>query len=757
MESRPQPELNHPDAAAELQHFHETLEIVRGERQKAETALGIIDGNDKLIQVIDDGSGEAVVQQFVTRMKLRQLHQLRLSEKRPYFARLDFAPDGASDKQVTYLGRWGVLRTPGYQICVADWRSPVANLYYSGQIGRVSYDAPDGAVHGELSLKRMFTVEDGVLESIIDTGLLGQEQYLTDVLSQGVGNRLREIVTTIQAEQNLVIRFQPDAPLLVQGVAGSGKTTIALHRIAWILYRLQKTLAPHQLMILAPNPLFLNYISRVLPDLGVDEVRQTTFPLLCAQLLGKRMPRMAKTARLEERLQMNQAQRDALDAVLRQKGALSLYGELQRYGAELETRLLPETDVQFGGRTVATVEEIREMNLRQFRHFPLDVRRQETRKVIVARMKRIADGVREALVATTAKRLDTLLASMPDGEERRGKATRLLQSRDQRMVELDEAQKAFLRQYDAQWHSTELLTLYGEFWTELSQRDASFAAACDATLRLLAKKQVASEDLPALLILADVLYGLKELDVKHIVIDEAQDVSPLQVKALRERVCHDAFTLVGDLWQGIHGDEGIRSWNELGQGIFETTPTTAMLSTSYRSTCEIVQLAFSVLARHPMADVPMAKPVLRHGEAPTLQRLTKDAERPAQIAKQVRAWQKEAFHSIAILVKKETDAKRLHQALTMLLPDAKLVTQGDAAYEGGVMVLCASLIKGLEFDCVLVADADEKTYPDDSFYAKLFYVICTRPLHRLHFISVGVPCSHLAALESAESSTGLAR
>ena len=316
----------------EQAHLAQTLETVTQERRKVEIALGMADGNDRLVMVNDDQSGDAIVQLQITRNNLQNLHQLRLSSRSPYFARLDFTPAAgtpplggmrAGVNAPVYIGRWGVLKTPEYQVAVHDWRSPVANLYYSGQVGQVKYDAPDGAVHGEMTLKRMFTIEDAKLVSMQDTGVVGQEKFLTDALSQVTTARLREVVTTIQAEQNTVIRYDPMKPLCVQGVAGSGKTTIALHRAAWMLYRLQKTLRPEQMLILAPNPLFLSYISRVLPDLGVDKVHQLTFEQLCQKLLEKRMPKLCAQDRLSERLGMIKAERDALDDILRRKGALN--------------------------------------------------------------------------------------------------------------------------------------------------------------------------------------------------------------------------------------------------------------------------------------------------------------------------------------------------------------------------------------------------------------------------------------------------
>lgn len=747
-EPKEQPLVDFPDFAGEKMHFAETLQIVASEREKAESDLGIVDGNDRFVQVIDDGSDDAIVQQFVLRMKLRALTQLRLSEKAPYFARLDFTPNKEQDIQLfsgmragerssLYLGRWGVVKTPEYKSCVADWRSPVANLYYSGQIGTVSYDAPDGQVHGQLSLKRMFAVEDGQLLSMQDTGLLGQEKYLTDALAQVTTARLREVVTTIQAEQNVVIRHDPFTPLCVQGVAGSGKTTIALHRLAWILYRLQKTLAPHQLLVLAPNPIFLSYISRVLPDLGVDEVRQFTFAQLCARLLAQRMPRLTEHARLEARLSMTKAERDALDDILSKKGALKLSMALERFLSAFENAAFPPEDILFGGHTILTAAELKDLFLRQLRHFPLHTRVGEVRKVVSARLKKLVENIAGAVAHKVDEKLEALLHALPDGEDRRLRAQNLLKSREERLAELKTAQKDFFKTYDALWRSMDLLTVYGLFWQDMAVQDEAYAPVLAATLPLLQKKHAASEDLPTLLWIGERLYGLTRMDIRHVVIDEAQDVSPLQVKMLRRLFGHDAFTLVGDLWQGIYGDEGIRSWDDLCEGIFETRPEIATLSTSYRSTVEIVEFAQHVLSRHPLDGVSLGKPVLRHGEAPVLARAGNEKERIRIITEAVRVWQGEGFFSMAVIAKREQDAKKLHKELQAAVPEARLITQGDDTFGGGVLVMGASVVKGLEFDCVLIADADAAVYPDERFYAKLYYVLCTRPLHRLMQVSVG--------------------
>lgn len=726
----------------ERQHFSETLSVIDQERQKAEDALGMKNGEDRLLHVQDDLSNASMVELFTTRMKLRQLHQLRLSQKNPYFARVDFTPtpkQGAAfhgtlkegEKSALYIGRWGIIKTPEYHTCVADWRSPVANLYYSGQVGPVCYEAPDGFVEGFLSLKRMFSVEDGQLLSMQDTGLVGQEQFLTDTLSQISTTRLREVVNTIQAEQNLIIRSDPTLPLCVQGVAGSGKTTIALHRIAWILYRLQKDVAPHQLMIVAPSPLFLNYISRVLPDLGVNEVRQTTFYQLCQALLKEHMPRILEGARLSKRLSMQKTQRDALDYVLRQKGALSLAKQLDAFIDQLENQILPSDDLCMGKHVLFSHQELKDLFLQQLRHFPLQVRIGELKKAVITRVKKAATEMEAALRSATEKKLNELLHSLPDGPERRTRATRLFNSRDERMKQLKILQKETLKRFDTEWPRLNLLNVYASFWKDMAFRNAAFAPVWAASQPLLKTKKAATEDLPALLWLAKRLYGFPLISNRHIIIDEAQDVSPLQVLALRTLVKHDAFTLVGDLWQGIYGDEGIRSWKDLSKNIFQTTPTLATLSTSYRSTIEIMQLAFHIIRRHPTQGVHAAEPVLRHGKPPCLLSIQCNAERPQRIAETITAWQAEGYFSIAVIVKQEKDAHNLYKALFPLLPEIRLITHGDDTFVGGLQVMDSGVVKGLEFDCVLVADANNAVYPDERFYAKLLYVLCTRPLHRL--------------------------
>ena len=226
------------------------------------------------------------------------------------------------------------------------------------------------------------------------------------------------------------------------------------------------------------------------------------------------------------------------------------------------------------------------------------------------------------------------------------------------------------------------------------------------------------------------VYGLKTKPMKHIVIDECQDFSPFMIELLKQANPAATFTLVGDLYQGIHSDEGIRSWNEWEGPVFRNQAKLTQLTVSYRNTVEIMNLASEVSGRYPIGGIRETKPVLRHGESPRILRAAGEKERLALIRDQVQAWRQEGFHSIALIEKTAEQARKLYRAVGKEL-DARLLSETDSDYRGGVMVLPAGIVKGMEFDCVAVCDASGENFPEDEFLCRVLYVMMTRPLHRL--------------------------
>ena len=719
---------DHPAAQAEFLHLQKTCDAIAREIREVETLTGAKAGVCMDVQMKEDPDEqeEVTLQRF--KAQLDRLRQLHMATGQAYFARLDFTPAGCKP-ETWYVGRWGVLDPVTLDPVVVDWRAPAANLYYSGQIGPMDYEAPDGCVKGELTLKRMLTVRERRLVSLFDSGIVSQEAYLQEILGTISSDRLREIVTTIQAEQNIVIRCPLNANLLVQGAAGSGKTTIALHRIAYLLYAFQKTLKPENMMILAPNPLFLSYISQVLPDLGVERVVQTTFEGWCREAVGSRMPKLKRESRLEKNLLLSDEERRQSGALVRMKGSLAMMRKLEAWLDGLQLKVLPPSGFRMAGVTLMERPELESIFLRDLKPFPLEKRIGELKKIVRKRVQGAVTLLKDRYAGMTEQMVSKLKASVRDCPQRQEKIRELYTVRDQRYREIDTRAEEYLSRYRDKFPLPDLTGIYRTFLEEAAGLPDSLPEG-DPVLR--------QEDLPLLVLICKAVYGLKTRQMKHIVIDECQDFSPFQVELLKQTNPAATFTLVGDLYQGIRSDEGIRSWDEWTGPVFRGRAELKQLTVSYRNTVEIMELSQAVAARYPIPGVCETKPVLRHGEMPRIVRAENEKERLALITGQVRAWQREGYHSIALIEKTAEQARKLFRAVGKEL-DARLLSETDADYSGGVLILPAGIAKGMEFDCVGICDASADNFPDEEFLCRILYVMMTRPLHRLCLWHRGEP------------------
>ena len=714
----------HPCAREEYLHLQETCDTIGREIAEVEALTGAKAGECMDVQMEEDPDQQEEVTMQLFQAQLDRLRQLAMAREQAYFARLDFIPAGIG-QETYYLGRWGVLDPVTLDPVVIDWRSPVANLYYSGQIGPMDYIAPDGRVQGELMLKRMFSVKQRDLISLFDTGIVSQEAYLQEVLGSISTDRLKDIVTTIQAEQNIVIRHELNRNLLVQGAAGSGKTTIALHRIAYLLYTFQKTLRPENMMILAPSPLFLSYISQVLPDLGVERVIQTTFENWCRSGMGKRMPKIYRESRLEKNLGLDREERERIGRLLRIKGSLAFMKKLESWLDNLQKTILPENGFRMAGVSLMTREELEDVFLRQLKYSPLENRIGELKKMIRKRVQGAAETLKEQYAKMTDQQTDRIRAMLPDSMERQRRIRELYDTRDQRYREIDARAEKYINQYRERFPALEPSELYKAFLREYGDEELA-----EETCRQLDANQTRQEDLPVMAMICRAVYGLKTRPLKHIVIDECQDFSPFQIELLRQSHPAATFTLVGDLYQGIRADEGIRNWDEWTGPVFGGKADLAQLTVSYRNTVEIMETAQGVARKYPVQGVGETRPVLRHGQAPEIMPARSERERLELICEQVRKWQAEGFHSIALIEKTAEQAKKLQCALGSET-GARLLTEGESEYRGGVMILPAGTVKGMEFDCVGICDASAEQFPEDEFLSRILYVMMTRPLHRL--------------------------
>jgi len=723
----------HPAYPVEKVHLDETLAVIKAEQALSEEEL--INAQAELSHARAYDPDKLPVREMLYAKALSQVKTLKLSSQKPYFTRIDFQEDGAKS-ETFYIGKYGVTETKTLKSVVIDWRAPIANLYYSGQLGRVNYTAPDGKVEGDLTLKRQFDISDGVLHSIFDTDIVSQDAYLQSALNAMTGDRLKEIVTTIQAEQNYVIRHPLKRSLIVQGAAGSGKTTIALHRIAYLLYAFSQQLRPENMLILAPNPLFLNYIAGVLPDLGVENVKQTTFIRLISDWLEGDFPKIDSSDRTERILNMPEAQLTVLTKQAQFKGSLRCMALLDAFLDDYEAAYAPEDGISFGPVELYSKEEMDHFLLVDEKPFPMQRRVQEFKKQLSKRANAAAKQLAAFYTRESDRRSAVIRGSEKDPEQLRNKLRRLYESRDERIKQAQEAVKPFVKNTMASLPSLDPVTLYRLFWEGVlsSCEGEDERMTAESTLDLLSKKKpLTPEDVAPIAYIAMRVTERKRFDIRHIVIDEAQDFSPFEIALLNRMMPAATFTIVGDLMQGIHAWRAITDWRTLTDTLFKGACSMHNLVTSYRNTIEIMSAALTVSRRRPTPNQSPVRPVERHGDTPVFETFKSQDEGIQRINEIVREWKNKGFTTIAIIERTEKDAKKL---ASLLAPDlnASYLNVDDSAYSGGVSVVPASSAKGLEFDGVIIANADDVTYPDRDLDARLLYVSMTRPLHKLHVL-----------------------
>lgn len=723
--------IDHPAAREETAHLNETLEIVAQQQLISAEELTVAKKNlQDTFRFERDNMDLLGVRQIMFDRSEQAVRNMAAARLRPYFTRVNFTEESGV-KQVYYIGKHSVFRPNSVEPAVIDWRSPIANLYYSGQVGKMHYVAPDGEVRGELTLKRQFGIENGELISIFDTDVVSKDAYLQSVLGATTGERLRDIVTSIQAEQNIVIRHPANVTLVVQGVAGSGKTTIALHRIAYLLYTLQDSLRPEHVLILAPNPLFLNFIAGVLPDLGVEKVRQTTFPLLVSGWLGKLLPRVNTADQTDRLLALPPDEREDFIDMMHYKGSLEFTRRLDQWLDAFEERLPPQDALKFGPFTLFTPEQTRAFLVEGEKPFPFAVRIERFKKELTQRAKEAAGKVNAWLEAETQRRADALHA-LPDSPQRRERLFKLYQSRDQRLKETNERVRPFVDEVMKAFPALRPIELYRAFLTDLlseSDPDSPVCAAAEYTLERIGSR-VEPEDVAPIALIALRAHPLERMDIRHIVIDEAQDFSPAEFLLLR-RMTHNApMTVVGDLMQGIRSWRGLTDWRTLTDDLLGGKAVTHALVTSYRNTVEIMNTALRVALKRPVPGQTEVKPVLRHGPEPEIIAFSKPAEQTAQIERLIRGWQSDNVKTIAVIDRTDAQLKALLKALPADL-NARILDVNGELYEGGVLLARAGDIKGFEFDGVIIANASEARFPNTELDARLLYVCLTRPLHRL--------------------------
>jgi DNA helicase-2/ATP-dependent DNA helicase PcrA len=657
-------------------------------------------------------TGNDFTEQMLDLQREERKRRLEIARKEPYFGRIDFQelPEiaktsieaEAGKEKALYIGKAGVAKGGSNELLVIDWRAPAASLFYSftGGDAPAVYDSPDGEVSGYVHLKRNLMVRSGELIRVVDSYVRGQEEgavsdeFLLYRLGENKDNKLRDIVSTIQEEQDRIIRAERNKALFIQGVAGSGKTTVALHRLAFLLYQYEGRIKAERMIIFAPNRMFLDYISGVLPELGVGDISQTTYSDWAIGLLQHEVALSDPSETMAYWFEQPRTHAELEQASGLYKGSLDFKEAIDERLKELADNIVPDVSFMPLPRMELKPEQMQEWHDTDYGEQSL----MEKRDRLASRIRRWLESELKTKGIADKKLRSTALSKL----------------------------NAFVKRMP----SYTAVKLYASLFKGKQALTTVPKPIAKTTSERLARGEAAAEDLAALAYIQLRLYGLQNAPFDHVVIDEAQDYSPFQLETLKLCQRTVSMTVLGDLQQGIHGYTGIRDWDELKQLFPDDQADFFELNRSYRSTMEIIEFA-NVILGGMTGGVKPAVPVFRSGDPVTVEHAgATNGDWLRRIADTARQWQEAGeYDTIAIVGRTARECEDIYSYFMRDGMTASLVLSKQPAYDGGLTIVPVYLSKGLEFDAVLVADAGADAYgPMD---AKLLYVGCTRALHKL--------------------------
>jgi len=672
-------------------------------------------------------------------MSQTELESLKKAQRKPYFARVDFNRDSGTNTETLYFGKTSLYQRESQEQLIVDWRSPIANLYYEGRLGKVVYQAEGESFAGEITLKRQLMIENGKLDEVRDIDLTTTDELLQESLSRSSSNRLTEIVSTIQEEQNKIIRADLNKPIIVQGAAGSGKTTIALHRISYFIYTYKELFDARDLMILAPSNLFLDYISEELPELGVERAKQYTFTDYVQYAIGK------KVKLSEDRKLINILEKDDQDTqeavwISGLKGSNTFLVILDSFIKDIFSRFHPSEDFYCDKYRLYSAKKFIKLLENDYWYLPLNARVEKLKNLLQKQVSSKKKYMTDRVTDFYDNKIEKALNKRLDSESRKEYVTKCLDRKTERQAEIKKAIRNAVPGYFKPFKLNDLLEYYDELFLDpekLATYSAERLTKADAERICLYQSKLKSnkcyevEDMGPVLYLYAKLFGVpKEKRAKNIIIDEAQDYSFLSLYSLKTALETDMFTLVGDLAQGIHSYRGLETWDEVRQGIFPRA-TYAELKKSYRTTVEIMNEANKLLKKLPY-DFPQVEPVVRHGEKPSFYSTARIGW-PKELMQQVNQQYQKGFRTFAIITKTLADCEKAYSLLGPLDKRFCLLGEHASIPRDSIVILPSYLAKGLEFDVVYALSLDEIYDSQNELDIKLLYVVMTRPLHQLFF------------------------
>lgn len=712
------------------------------EEQELEQNIGKSNGN------YDD---QAYVKAHLEYLNQKKLSDLKKIKTKPYFARIDFTPSNET-KEELYIGKISILDSNTKKPIIIDWRAPISNLYYDGRIGKSNYKSPEGIVEGDISLKRQYFIENQILEKYSDIDLKTNDELLQVALSEKADDRLKNIVATIQKEQNNIIRADIGKALIVQGVAGSGKTTIALHRIAYLIYNYEKDFNPENFMIIAPTKFFLNYISNVLPDLGVENVKQYTFEDLAYEIIGKRLKISDSNEKLvtivnKEFDEINNGDIDTIINESKYKSSINFKIVVDKFLKDIEESYLPKKDFIIENVRIMRYENIKKLFIKDYKDFNFERRIIEVKKFVFSKIKNNKDIIIKSITSKRSIKISKMLKDETlTGDEKRKRRIEIFEETEELLKKIENDDIKVVDMYFNEIKKKDCIEYYKEFIEnyifDKIENKVLAEYLVKNTMKNLSKNEVTFEDLAPIIYIHYKIYGSKiKNDLKHVIIDEAQDYGEFQFSVLKTILKSNSMTILGDIAQGVHSYRGIENWKKFidiefpeGNTIYTT------LEKTYRTTKEIMKKANEVIDKLPDFEkqfIIKGKPVIEGKDSIHIMRLETEDEIVKKCAEKINEYLSQGFKSIAIIGKDMYECKNIQKKIQKINSNVKLIKSKDSEYNAGISIVPSYLAKGLEFDSVILFNASSEKYKNNVLDIKLLYVAITRAMSKLDIFYLG--------------------
>lgn len=665
--------------------------------------------------------------QFISFMKMQKIsHEStrKLEDKyekmlsSPYFGRMDFLESGEEETEKCYIGVSNLIND-NLDFLIYDWRAPISSMFYDCEMGEANYKCPEGVIEGKLLLKRQYKINNGQIEYMFDSNLKIDDEMLQDILSKSTDSKMKAIVTTIQREQNKVIRNEEYKTLVVQGPAGSGKTSIALHRIAYLLYKHRDIITPENIVIFSPNEIFNDYISNVLPELGEDNMYQTTFKEYMHKALGSDFIKEDYCQMMEYILTLkNDPNYENRIDNIRYKSTMEFVNILKYYVTYVEKVDRNFKDIIFRDQLIASSKDLQELFFKDYIRLPLK-----------KKLRKIKERILFLLDPYKKERIKEVV----DELENTGSYIDKMEILKDSIAIVKEEMKDIYHEINIMTEFN-LVNIYKELFQKLEffhrrlnipYYDEKMEKIKISTLENIEAKKLNYEDQISLLYLKIALGDIsKTSEIKYVIIDEAQDYTPLQYEIFYQLFESANMTILGDLNQSINPFMNVGDYNNISNIFSQSNTCIINLTKSYRSTKEITEFSRKLL-NNEFVD----ESIERSGEKPLLLELSNEDAIKERLLQDINIYKERGYKSVGIITRTIREADEVYSFLKDKV-HIKAIMKDDDKYVSDTLVIPAYLAKGLEFDVVLIYDAGNENYGCEE-ERLIFYTACTRALHVL--------------------------